>query len=338
MRIRYPTITIQADGKYPKIATHQSLNVRILLDDVLAFVSSRKAFAKAPASYRLFLLGPAAAGKSALASALAERYNLIHVSPVIVLQAELARMLSTHEANMTILPERREALVAYERDGIGKVPVEVVVELLVEHLAREDCLQHGWILDGFPNNMEQIKLLEAHRINPNRVIYLDTNEDIILAKQQAKLIHPIKPRPPSEEPRESTTPSVLPASISNSGRATPSGRVSRMQGKAGSAGKSADEPHDIKHQTVGALRAAHEALLAGLQDVAMHYSDVVQTLATYKVSWLAGGKAKDTEENTILVQEAEGASPVPYQLSKKYSELPMHNVFEKLQDMLIRNL
>ena len=44
------------------------------------------------------------------------------------------------------------------------VPDDVVIDLVNERLSKPDCRLNGWILDGCPFNMQQIKLLRDLKI------------------------------------------------------------------------------------------------------------------------------------------------------------------------------
>ena len=46
------------------------------------------------------------------------------------------------------------------------VPDDVVIDLVNERLSKPDCRLNGWILDGCPFNMQQIKLLRDLKIEP----------------------------------------------------------------------------------------------------------------------------------------------------------------------------
>ena len=53
------------------------------------------------------------------------------------------------------------------------LPEAIINHLLQERLQRPDCLMNGWVLEGFPQNLTQVNLLSAMRINPNLVVQLD---------------------------------------------------------------------------------------------------------------------------------------------------------------------
>jgi len=48
-----------------------------------------------------------------------------------------------------------------------------------ERLSKPDCRLNGWILDGCPFNMQQIKLLRDLKIEPQKVIALEISDDSV---------------------------------------------------------------------------------------------------------------------------------------------------------------
>ncbi|KAK6091977.1 hypothetical protein MT418_007511 [Batrachochytrium dendrobatidis] len=56
-------------------------------------------------------------------------------------------------------------------------PQGYLVELIVERLKRKDCLNHGWILDGFPLTKFDAEALRSKGMVPNRLVWLDTDAE-----------------------------------------------------------------------------------------------------------------------------------------------------------------
>ena len=62
------------------------------------------------------------------------------------------------------------------------VPDDVVIDLVTERLSKPDCRLNGWILDGCPFNMSQIKLLQELKIEPQKVIALEISDEAVLSE------------------------------------------------------------------------------------------------------------------------------------------------------------
>lgn len=69
------------------------------------------------------------------------------------------------------------------------VPDEVVIDLVNERLSKPDCRLNGWILDGCPFNLKQIALLRDLKIEPQKVIALETSDDVVLRELHEMKLH-----------------------------------------------------------------------------------------------------------------------------------------------------
>ena len=68
------------------------------------------------------------------------------------------------------------------------VPDEIIIEMLVERISNNDC-NNGFILDGFPRNIEQAKSLDQAGVNIDLVIYLKILEEQIIERMSGRRIH-----------------------------------------------------------------------------------------------------------------------------------------------------
>ena len=60
--------------------------------------------------------------------------------------------------------------------------------MLVERISNDDC-NNGFILDGFPRNIEQAKSLDQAGVNIDLVIYLKILEEQIIERMSGRRIH-----------------------------------------------------------------------------------------------------------------------------------------------------
>lgn len=51
---------------------------------------------------------------------------------------------------------------------ICTVPSSIVLQILTERLSRMDCTTRGWVLHGFPQDVEQAEELQESNFIPNR--------------------------------------------------------------------------------------------------------------------------------------------------------------------------
>jgi adenylate kinase len=92
----------------------------------------------------ILIFGPQGSGKGTQAKILSERLKIPHIST-----GDLFRSLSGE------LKEKVDAIINHG----NLVPDELTFEILKERISQEDC-KNGFILDGFPRNLNQAKELE----------------------------------------------------------------------------------------------------------------------------------------------------------------------------------
>ena len=56
------------------------------------------------------------------------------------------------------------------------VPPQVVVTMIVARLAQRDCVEKGWLLDGYPRSASQADALAAAGITPDVFLLLEVGE------------------------------------------------------------------------------------------------------------------------------------------------------------------
>lgn len=110
----------------------------------------------------IILLGPPGAGKGTQAKRISEKWSMAHISTGDIFREEMAKG--------TPLGARVQEYV-----NSGKlVPDDLVVEVVLERLKKDDCAK-GFLLDGFPRTLEQAQSLDRHLRKMNREIDLVLN-------------------------------------------------------------------------------------------------------------------------------------------------------------------
>ncbi len=127
----------------------------------------------------LILLGPPGSGKGTQAKLLSERYHIAQIST-----GDILRDAAKQRTEL--------GLKAKKFMNQGKlVPDEVVVGIIEERLKKEDC-EKGFILDGFPRNIEQAhaleKILEKNKAQINQTINLAVDEEELLKRLSGRRI------------------------------------------------------------------------------------------------------------------------------------------------------
>ena len=97
---------------------------------------------------KIIMLGAPGAGKGTQAKKIADKYQVPHISTGDIFRANIK--------NGTELGKKAKT---YMDQGL-LVPDELVVDLVVDRLGQEDCV-NGCVLDGFPRTIPQAESLDA---------------------------------------------------------------------------------------------------------------------------------------------------------------------------------
>ncbi|MEN2997857.1 MAG: adenylate kinase [Brevinematia bacterium] len=142
---------------------------------------------------RLLILGAPGAGKGTQSKLISEKLGIPHISTGDILRSEIS--------SGTPLGNKVKEYVES-----GKlVPDEIIADVLLEEIKKEKY-KNGYILDGFPRNLNQVKIMEEKGIEIDKVIFIDTSEDEILRRVTGRRVclncgsvYNIYYNPPKEE-------------------------------------------------------------------------------------------------------------------------------------------
>jgi adenylate kinase len=144
---------------------------------------------------KIIICGAPASGKGTQCELLKETYGVVHLSTGDMLRAAVA---DKTEVGM-------EAKGFMERGEL--VPDEVIIGIVKDRLAESDCKENGWLLDGFPRTEAQAKALESAGITPNKVLFLNVPDEMLIERvvgrrtdpETGKIYHMTFSPPESEE-------------------------------------------------------------------------------------------------------------------------------------------
>ena len=121
----------------------------------------------------IVLIGPPGSGKGTQAALLSERYQVPHISTGDMLRDEIERGTTMG----------REAEVEFSRGEA--VNDRLVAAGVLQRLDAEDCAR-GFVLDGFPLNLEQAALLDGVLAELGRgierVVLLDVPDEVVVSR------------------------------------------------------------------------------------------------------------------------------------------------------------
>ena len=124
-------------------------------------------------------MGSPGSKKENYALKVSEKYQLVYVQVSQLIKEVMRRNGDNDYARQL------KSYIAQDRI----VPDDVVIDLVSERLSKPDCRLNGWILDGCPSNMSQIKLLQELKIEPQKVIALESSDEAVLQEMSNLMVH-----------------------------------------------------------------------------------------------------------------------------------------------------
>ena len=118
----------------------------------------------------ILIFGPNGSGKGTQGNLIKQKYNLAHI--------ESGAIFREHIGGGTELGKKAKAYI----DRGDLVPDDITIPMILDILSRQG--DKGWLLDGFPRNMEQARKL--HEALDKAGMHLDYVVEILLPRQVAK--------------------------------------------------------------------------------------------------------------------------------------------------------
>lgn len=120
---------------------------------------------------KLLFTGPPGVGKGTYASRISHHFSLPHISAGDLLRAEVSKA-----------SDLGVALESYLSKGL-LAPSALVNQIIFKRLREDDCVQRGFILDGFPRNLVQAREFhESENIRFDAVINFHQHHEVIVSK------------------------------------------------------------------------------------------------------------------------------------------------------------
>ena len=124
----------------------------------------------------LILLGMPGAGKGTQAEIIQREQGIANVSTG-------AMMREVSRAETDLGKKVQEYLSA------GRlVPDDIIIQMLVERIDQSDC-ENGFLLDGFPRNLDQAKALDEAKVEINLILFLKISEKEIIERMSGRRVH-----------------------------------------------------------------------------------------------------------------------------------------------------
>lgn len=124
---------------------------------------------------KLIMFGPPGAGKGTQADILGRRYGIKKISTGDALRDVIRSGSELGEQVKALMDE-------------GKfVPNEIVTEIIRDRINSPDCA-NGFILDGFPRNLEQAKELVGMGVRVNKALLINVPDEVLVDRVQGRVM------------------------------------------------------------------------------------------------------------------------------------------------------
>ncbi|XP_073761665.1 adenylate kinase 8 isoform X2 [Callorhinus ursinus] len=84
-----------------------------------------------------------------------------------------------------------QAALLAQKYGLVNVPDSIIMKVLSQRLSQQDSIQKGWVLHGFPKDLDQAHMLNSLGFQPNRVFFLNVPFDSVIERLTLRRIDPV---------------------------------------------------------------------------------------------------------------------------------------------------
>ncbi len=119
---------------------------------------------------QIIVMGGPASGKGTQCQKLADKYGLVHISSGDLLR----QAVSSNEGGPT--PSHISTIKQCMEAG-KLIPDSLMTRLILERLQSRDCLERGYILDGYPRTLAQAQSLQDAGISPDVFLLLNLRDE-----------------------------------------------------------------------------------------------------------------------------------------------------------------
>nr|CCC89565.1 unnamed protein product [Trypanosoma congolense IL3000] len=116
---------------------------------------------------QVIIAGPTGSGKQTQSKIIAERLGIVHVSSGDIIKAGAQdgpvalKMAESYASSGTLVPDT------------------LISAVMAHRLGQDDVLQKGWLMEGYPRNLQQAKSMEVSGFMPHVFVQLEIPEDVI---------------------------------------------------------------------------------------------------------------------------------------------------------------
>jgi adenylate kinase len=127
----------------------------------------------------IVIAGAPASGKGTQCSRIVDDYGVVHLSTGDLLRAAV-------KANTPLGIEAKGYM-----DSGKLVPDQLVIDLVAEKLMSDECVDRGFLLDGFPRTAAQARALSTQGVQVDAFISLSVPDDVLVERVCGRTTDPV---------------------------------------------------------------------------------------------------------------------------------------------------
>ena len=121
---------------------------------------------------RIIMMGPPGSGKSTIAKKLSSDYDLINISTGQILRDLVKNSSDPNSKYIADLMAEGQL-----------IPADIMKNIVFRRLTDSDCVNKGFVLDGYPPSREDLDNLDNNQIKPTFVFYFECKDETAITRQ-----------------------------------------------------------------------------------------------------------------------------------------------------------
>jgi adenylate kinase len=129
----------------------------------------------------IVLMGGPSSGKGTQSERIVQHYDVVHLSTGDMLREVVQRDAYSPTGEIAKLYMERGELV----------PDDIITKIVLDRISQPDCLEHGWILDGFPRTRGQAEAMKRNGLKPDLFVLLNVPDANLLERVAGRRTDPV---------------------------------------------------------------------------------------------------------------------------------------------------
>jgi len=174
IRQKLTTTTSKIDDTNRKVSLQRRRYVHMTVEKNPLLIE-----ASSSSSPKIIIAGAPAAGKGTQCEVIRKDFGVVHLSTGDILRA-------------AVKEQSELGLKAKSFMDAGKlVPDELIIGVVCDRLKQTDCVNQGWLLDGFPRTKSQADALNQAGMVPDCFVLLDVPQEVLVERVTGRRTDPV---------------------------------------------------------------------------------------------------------------------------------------------------